>query len=148
MSDDDFEKIVQQIQNQAFDDARNAYGEKGFERWRNPKYGGVLEDADCSASITGGCGDTMTIYLKFTNERVSAASYVTDGCASSGLCGSFTAELALNRTAEQCFELSGADVLETIGVFPEAERHCADLSSQTLHEAVNNYLIDRSKRIR
>jgi nitrogen fixation NifU-like protein len=143
MTDEAFEAIVRQLQDQAFADARRAYGEKGFERWRNPRFNGPLEgsDADASGGVKGGCGDTINIYLKFNGGRVEAASYTTDGCGSSALCGSFTAELAHGRNVEELLELTPEDVLNTIGTFPEQETHCATLAISALQEAVNNYMI-------
>ena len=141
MSDEAFDDLVRQLQSQAFADARVAYGEVGFERWRNPRFNGPLGDSDASGGLKGGCGDTIHIYLKFKDHRVERASYTTDGCASSSLCGSFTAELAHGRNPEELLELEPGDVLNRIGTFPEGEKHCATLAIKALQEAVNNYMI-------
>ena len=141
MNDDAFDKLVEELQSHAFADAKAAYGKVGFERWRNPRFNGPLEDADASGGLKGGCGDTISIYLKFSNNRVEKASYTTDGCASSSLCGSFTAELAHGRSPEELLELEPDDVLNKIGTFPEGEKHCATLAVKALQDAVNNYMI-------
>ena len=70
---------------------------------------------------------------------------MTDGCGSSSVAGSFTAELATGKTIEEVFELTGADVLKEIGSFPEAEEHCAYLAVQTLQEALNEYMVAQVK---
>lgn len=106
-----------------------------------PRFNGPLEEADASGGLKGGCGDTIHIYLKFHDNRVEQASYTTDGCASSSLCGSFTAELAQGRNPEELLELEPEDVLNKIGTFPEGEKHCATLAIKALQEAVNNYMI-------
>jgi len=144
MTDQAFEALVRQLQDNAFEDARQAYGEKGAERWKYPRFNGPLADADADASggVKGGCGDTINIYLKFNGGQVEKASYTTDGCGSSALCGSFTAELAIDKNVEELLELTPEDVLNTIGTFPEAETHCATLSIVALQEAVNNYMIN------
>lgn len=144
LNNQEFEELVQQLQNQSFEDARSAFGEKGFNRWRNPQYHGQMKDADSHARIRGSCGDSMEIFLKFKDNRVEKASYLTDGCGSSALCGSFTAELAHGKSPEELFELSPDDILETIGTFPEKDEHCAKLSILTLHEALNVYLIKQA----
>ncbi len=141
MSDDAFDALVEQLQTKVFADAKAAYGDRGFERWRNPRYHGVLEDADAAGGLKGGCGDTIHIYMRFKDNRVEKASYTTDGCASSSLCGSFTAELAHGRNPEELLELEPEDVLNKIGTFPEGEKHCATLAIKALQEAVNNYMI-------
>lgn len=141
MTDEDFEAFVERIQGEAFADALDAYGEKGFERWRNPRFQGRMNNADGYGRVTGSCGDTIEIFLKIDDSRVAAASFTTTGCASSGLCASFTAELACGRSVEQLFDMKGEEVLAHIGTFPESERHCAFLAVETLHEAANDYLV-------
>ena len=148
MNDHEFEAMVTNIQHEVFFEAKNALGEKGFERWRHPKFCGVMTDADSQASLTGGCGDTMTMYLKVKGERLDRVSYVTDGCGSSSVAGSFAAELATGRTFDEVLDMTGEDVLRKIGTFPEAEKHCAHLAMRTLQEALNTYLIAEVKRRR
>ena len=62
---DPLDAFVEQLQAQIFDEARQALGEAGFQRWRNPLFRGPLANADSHARIKGGCGDTMEIFLKF-----------------------------------------------------------------------------------
>ena len=82
----DFDALVEKLQEQIFNEAKEIFGEKGFQRWRNPLYKGVLENADAHARITGKCGDTMEIFMKFENNHVTEASYMTDGCGASTVC--------------------------------------------------------------
>jgi nitrogen fixation NifU-like protein len=128
------------MQNRIFEEAREAYGELGFRRWRNPLYRGELKEPDGYGRVTGVCGDTMQIFLKFESERVKAASFLTDGCGASTVCGSLAAEAALGRTAEQLADVSGDTILGVLGVFPEEDRHCAYLAAETLQEALNDYM--------
>jgi nitrogen fixation NifU-like protein len=140
---DDFDTFVDQLQEQIFDETRDAFGEAGFQRWRNPLYRGPLAGADSHARVKGSCGDTMEIFLKFDHGRVSEAAYLTDGCGSSTVCGSFTAEMAFGKTPEELTDITGDAILEKLGTFPEEERHCAFLAAQTLQEAVERYMIAR-----
>ena len=146
LNDEEFDKLILKLQEQSFEDAKTAFGEKGFERWRNPKFNGVMEDADGKSRVTGGCGDTMEIYLKFSGEKVEKAAYRTDGCGSSMLCGSFTAELAHGKTADELLELEADDVLDCIGTFPEDDKHCATLSIVALQEALDDFMIKQTKK--
>ena len=142
---DNFDDFVNNLQEQIFDEARDAYGEKGFERWHNPRFNGKMEFPDGHARITGECGDTIEIFLKFENNRVQQATYFTDGCASSSICGSFAAELAIGKDPDELTDISGVTVVGKIGRLPAADRHCADLAAATLQEALSNYMIDRRK---
>jgi nitrogen fixation NifU-like protein len=146
MNDQDFEALINKIQNEVFTEAKNALGDKGFERWRNPKYCGVMEGADSHARLRGSCGDTMEMYILVKDERIAKISYVTDGCSSSSIAGSFAAELGMGKTFEEVLDLTGADVLQEIGTFPEAEEHCAHLAVTTLQEAVNSFLVSQVKK--
>ena len=134
---DDF---VTNLQEQIFDEAKEAYGEKGFQRWRNPRYQGRMTDADAHASVTGSCGDTIEIYLKFKNNHVNMASYVTNGCASSSICGSFAAELTLGKDPDALSDITSDVVLKKIGRLPKEDMHCASLAATAVQEALIKYM--------
>ena len=139
---DDF---LDDLQEKIFDEAKEAYGEKGFQRWRNPCFHGRMPDADAHARVTGTCGDTMEIYLKFENDRVAEASYFTNGCASSAICGSFAAELARGKDPDTLTDINGERVLNEIGRLPKEDRHCADLAAAAVQEALSNYMKQHRK---
>ncbi|WP_240910100.1 iron-sulfur cluster assembly scaffold protein [Desulfopila sp. IMCC35008] len=141
MSEKEFNDYVDNLQEKIFTEAKNAYGPKGFDRWRNPKFHGRLENPDGTARVTGGCGDTIEMTLRIKDGHIVDGAFVTTGCASSGLCGSFAVELAIGKKVESVFELEGQDVLEALGTFPEDDAHCAFLAIETLHEAVNEYMV-------
>ena len=134
---DDF---INDLQQKIFDEAREAYGENGFQRWRAPRFQGRMPDADAHARVTGTCGDTMEIYLKLENDCVTQASYYTDGCASSAICGSFAAELAIGKDPDTLTDISGEAVLKAIGQLPQEDMHCADLAAAAVQEALSNYM--------
>ncbi len=145
MSDKEFDDFVDNLQEKIFDEAREVYGEKGFDRWRNPKFCGKLDDETAHGRVTGSCGDTIDMSLKIENNKVVDGAYMTTGCASSGLCGSFAVELAVGRTIEEIFDLKGEDVLGVIGKFPEDDTHCAFLAVNSLQDAANAYMVQRTK---
>ncbi len=139
LTDDAFEALVQQLQENSYTDARNAYGDKGFERWRNPRFNEPLTDVDGAACLQGSCGDSIEISLKFLDNRVEQAAYRTNGCASSALSGSFTAELAIGRTPDELMMISATDIIEAIGRLPREDRHCATLAVKALQQAVKQF---------
>lgn len=142
---DNFDNFVNNLQEQIFDEAKDAYGEKGFQRWRNPRFNSIMESPDGHARLTGECGDTIEIFLKFENNRVKDASYFTDGCASSSICGSFAAELAIGKDPDELTDISGDAVLNKIGRLPASDQHCAGLAASTLQEALSSYMTGRRK---
>ncbi|MFW5908434.1 MAG: iron-sulfur cluster assembly scaffold protein, partial [Desulfosalsimonas sp.] len=92
------------------------------------------------ARITGECGDTIEIFLKFENNTVTDASYLTDGCASSAICGSFAAELAMGKNPDELIDITGETVLNAIGRLPKEDHHCARLAAAALQEALGDYM--------
>jgi nitrogen fixation protein NifU and related proteins len=134
------DEFINNLQNEIFEDAKKALGEKGFHRWRNPRFNGKMENPDAYARLKGECGDTMEIYLRFENNRVSKASYFTDGCASSTVSGSFAAELTLGKDPDELTDITAETVLNAIGRLPEEDQHCATLAARTVQEALSNYM--------
>jgi nitrogen fixation protein NifU and related proteins len=143
---DALDDFLDNLQNEIFDDAKQAFGEKGFQRWRNPKFNGKMENPDGMGRVTGECGDTMEIYLKFKNNRVFDVSYFTDGCASSNISGSFAAELTLGKDPDEIADITAEIVLNTIGKLPEENLHCASLAARTVQEALSNYMSGLQKK--
>ena len=141
---DKFDSFVQDLQEQIFAETREEYGEVAYQRWRNPLYTGPIKDPDVHASVKGTCGDTIGIFLKFKDGQVKDASFETDGCGSSMVCGSFAAEMSLGKNCDQLFEITGETILDKLGKFPEEDRHCAFLAAETLHKAANEYMIKKT----
>jgi len=142
---DKLDEFANALQNRIFEEARAAYGEIGFNRWRKPLYVGVMNDADGHGRITGSCGDTMEIFLKIEDNKVKKASFRTDGCASSTICGSFAAEMAVGKTPDELLEITGEKILEALNVFPKEDEHCAFLAAETLQEALTNFMKKRNR---
>jgi NifU-like protein involved in Fe-S cluster formation len=137
---DRLDRFIDNLQQEIFDDAREVLGDAGFDRWQNPKYQGRMEDADASARVTGSCGDTMEIYLKFDGDRVADASYVTNGCGASAVCGSFAAEMAIGLNPDEIAGIDGETILVKLGQVPEEEKHCAFLAAETLQTALHSHM--------
>ena len=145
---EDFDDFVEGLQNQIFEETRAAYGDVAFQRWLKPLYMGGINNPDGYGHVTGSCGDTMQIFLKFGNEKVKEASFQTDGCGSSAVCGSFAVELALGKSPDEILEITGESILRKLGGLPDEDRHCAFLSADTLQEALNNYMIKHKSKQR
>lgn len=143
----DLDDFVQDLQDQIYEETKAAYGDVAFERWMNPLYMGSMESPDGYGRVTGSCGDTMQIFLKFENDKVKQASFLTDGCGASAVCGSFAAEMALGKSPDEIVDISGETILKILGGLPKEDEHCAYLAGDTLQEALNEYMIkQRSKQ--
>jgi nitrogen fixation NifU-like protein len=140
---DDF---VRGLQNQILEETRADFGDIAFERWQNPLYAGAIDNPDGHGRVTGSCGDTMQIFLKFEGDRIKAATFLTDGCGSSTVCGSFAAELARGKTPDELVRVTGETILEILKSFPEDSQHCAFLAAETLQDALKDYLSRNKKK--
>ncbi len=144
----DFDDFVERLQDQIFKETRAVYGDIAFQRWLNPLYAGRINNADGYGRVIGSCGDTMEIFLKFENGKVKNASFQTDGCGSSTVCGSFAAEQSLGKGPDKILNITGEGILERLGGLPEEDEHCAFLSADALQEALNDYMVKQQKKLK
>lgn len=128
---DAFDRMQEEILRQA----AAVYSPKVMELWQNPQNAGGLESSDGHACITGPCGDTMQIWLRVAEGKVAEATFWTDGCGPSIVCGSMVTILARGRTLEEAATVDQQAVLDALGGLPEGSRHCALLAARTLAEA-------------
>lgn len=119
---------------------RKVYSETVIDHAMNPRNVGNIDDADGFARITGPCGDTMEIWLKVRNNVITQATFMTDGCGTTIAAGSMVTELAKGKTVIQAQKISRQDVLNALGGLPQESQHCALLATNTLKEAVKDYL--------
>jgi nitrogen fixation NifU-like protein len=99
-----------------------------------------VEQPDGRARITGSCGDTMEICLKFKEDRVSKTSHWTDGCAYSFNCVSSAAEMARGRRPDEILEIDADLIQRSVGGLPTDHLHCARLAQETLQAALDDYM--------
>jgi nitrogen fixation NifU-like protein len=104
--------------------------------WLNPQ----VDSPSGEARLTGTCGDTMEIALKFRNDRVAETSYWTNGCAYSFNCLYAAANLAKGKTPEEILEIDPELIRKAVGGLPEDQMHCARLSVETLQAALDNFM--------
>jgi nitrogen fixation NifU-like protein len=135
----DFEDIEQQV----MAEMRMVYSEKAIDHAMNPRNVGSMPDAEGFAAVTGPCGDTMEIWLEVKNDRISNATFWTDGCGTTIAAGSMVTELAKGQSIAEAQRISQKDILDALGGLPDESLHCALLASNTLREAIRDYLILR-----
>lgn len=140
-----FDKAIEEIQASIIRDARKIYSEKVVERWLNRIYLGEMENPHGRATVTGPCGDTVTIFLKMNDDKIVDARFVTDGCMTSVVAVSMACELAIGRTIQDAFKISDKVILENSDGLPEESTHCALLASNTLRETLTDYLTSKNE---
>jgi nitrogen fixation NifU-like protein len=146
MMDNEFDVFLQALQEHIFEETQRQFGEKVCARWKNPLYMGVMSDADAKAEVQAKCGDSMEVFLKFERGRVVDASFYTNGCGPTIVCGSYAAEMSLRKTVEELLEITGDSILSAIGGLPDDHRHCAFLAANTLQAAADDYLVKQARK--
>jgi nitrogen fixation NifU-like protein len=141
---DTLDEFVGEIKQQIYEETKEAYGEKAYERWLNPLFVGSMNNPDGHARSVGVCGDTMEIFLKFDGDhRVQQALFQADGCGSSSVCASFAVELSLGKAPSEILAISGELIMETLEGLPKEDEHLAFLAAQTLQQALKDYMIKK-----
>lgn len=135
----DLDTFVSELQDALNEQAKDAYGGEAFDRWRNPPHQGEPPGTNGRGASTGSCGDTITIFLCIEDDTVRDAGFHTDGCGSSQISGSMTAELALGMRCEDLTSITGEVVRDRLGHLLKDDEHCAWLAVNALHDALGDY---------
>jgi NifU-like protein involved in Fe-S cluster formation len=99
-----------------------------------------LKDADATARVTGNCGDTMELALRFAADKVRQTRHWTDGCSVSNQCIEAVAMLAAGKTPGELKKINMMHIMEITGQLPDTHLHCAQLAETTLQLAVKEYM--------
>jgi len=134
--DDSFKELEQSI----MAEMKKVYSEKTIDHFLNPRNLGEIPTPDGFGRVTGPCGDTMEMCLKVRDDRVTNASFWTDGCGPSIASGSMVTEMAKRMNISEAQRISQHDVLDALDGLPEESEHCALLAANTLKKAIKDYL--------
>jgi ATP-binding protein involved in chromosome partitioning len=103
---------------------------------------GSLENPDARGFVRGPCGDSMQIDIRFAGEVIHEFGYTTDGCKATIACGGMLARLALGKTRAQAQKIRPEDLITALQGLPAGHEHCAELTVNTLNQAINNALVN------
>lgn len=140
---DDVQALIEKIRNSILAEAEQKLADEAFQHLRRSPHIGRMTDADGKASIVGANSVCMEMYLKFCNDRVDQANYVSDGDSISCLCGSFAAELSIGKNMSELLRIKPSDVLKRVQRSGEGVERQALLAVEALHKAAENYWVRR-----
>ena len=138
-SDEDFEKMVNDLQSKIEQDEEKDYSKTVINEYRNPNNFGDIENPDAFGEIKGPCGDTMKISLRLEGGKIINACFWTDGCGASIACGSMLTKMITGKTVETALDITSEQLTDTLGGLPKEHLHCTVLAVNTLQEAIKNY---------
>jgi len=136
----DFESAIDTVQVSGTEDTRKIHSEKVIEKWMRTAHMGEMEESHGYGKVRGPCGDTIKIFLKIHDEKITDATFVTDGCAATIAAGSMACELVIGKNIKDALTINQELILENLGGLPQGRIHCALLASNTLKEALTDYL--------
>jgi len=106
-----------------------------------PTHLGVMDKPDGHAVITGPCGDTDEFSLRILGSRIREIRFRTTGCFFTIASCDALATIAEGRTIDEGLRITQESILEYLGGLPDDHKHCALLAANTLHKALQAYLI-------
>jgi nitrogen fixation NifU-like protein len=139
MNDNNLDEFTDKLQQDIIEEIKKTYSKKVIEHWVYPRNLSGMETPDGFAEYRGLCGDTMKIYLKVKDNKISEATFLTDGCGPTIACGSMVTELAKGKDIQEAWQITRESILEALDGLPEEHEHCAALAATTLHMALINY---------
>ncbi len=127
------------------------YNEKVLNHFQSPHNQGAIADADGIGQVGNPiCGDIMKIYIKVgTNKKgeeiINDIRFETLGCGAAIATSSMLTDMAKGKTLDEALKIGKLDIANELGGLPQAKLHCSVLAHEGLHEAINNYRVNKNK---
>lgn len=116
------------------------YNEKVIDHFTNPRNAGEMAGADIIGEAGSfKCGDTMKIYLKIEEGKISDVKFQTFGCGAAIASSSMLTEMVKGKTLEEAQRITNEDVALELGGLPPLKLHCSNLAADALRDAIDRY---------
>ena len=139
MTDDDFVKMLEELQRKIEYGEEQTYSKAVIREYRNPSNFGVMDNPDAAGEIKGPCGDTMKITLEIKNSRILKALFWTDGCGATVACGSMLTKIIKEKSLTEATEITSDTLTNALEGLPKEHQHCSILAVNTLQKAIKDY---------
>ena len=146
MVKDKLEETIKELQKKIEYDEEKTYSKVVTKEYRNPTNFGIIEHPDAVGVIKGPCGDTMKITLKIVNGKIQDARFWTDGCGATLAAGNMLTKIIIEKTLQEANKVNSKQLLDALDGLPKEHDHCALLAANTLHEAINNYENQKTRK--
>lgn len=117
-----------------------------LDHYQNPRNYGEMTDA--TLNMQGGnpgCGDIVTVYLKFTDDRLEKVTYTGEGCTISQAAASMLTEILPGYTIEQIAALDFHTIEDLLGEeLVKTRPKCSTLGLDTIKHATEKYRQERA----
>jgi len=130
------EQIFDELQELTLEQARKTYSKTVIDHFTRPRNLGAMDEPDSFMYLGGMCGDTIGIFVKLDDDRISDISFVTNGCGPTIACSSALTCMAEGLTVDEAMGLKSEDLIRYLEGLPKENTHCADLAVNTLRAAL------------
>jgi len=115
------------------------YKETIIDHYQNPRNFGKLKQAQHSISLNNPlCGDKITLYVNFQENKLKEISFQAKGCAISIASASLLIEYVKGKTKEQLRKLNQDFIIKMLGINLSINRlKCALLPLDALKKILN-----------
>lgn len=116
------------------------YNEKVMDYFRNPRYVGVIENADGIGKVGNAkCNDIMKIYIKMKSNVFVDVKFETFGCGSAIASGSMSLEMVKEKYASEARAHTNKAVVEAPDGLPAHKINCSVLAEEAINRALQDY---------
>jgi NifU-like protein involved in Fe-S cluster formation len=96
-----------------------------------------IPNPDGQGASESECGDHIEILVRLDGGVVTEAGYYIQGCAFTVVCGRAAAALIRGKTISEARRATSPEGIEAaLGGLPDANRHCSELASNAVSEAL------------
>jgi nitrogen fixation NifU-like protein len=109
-----------------------------------------MEDATVSAAAgSPACGDMIAFYLKINEETsvITKSSFESYGCASNIAAASQLTIMIEEKSLEDAWNITWAQISEALGGLPSVKTHCGSLAVGALRRAIRVYYEEKGKSV-
>ncbi len=98
-----------------------------------------VENPDGYGKKSGGCGDTVEIFLTVENNTLKNVSYEIQGCMNTNACAAALSVLVEGKTIDDAYRVKKKNIIEYLETLSKASEHCAEFAIGALQMALVDY---------
>lgn len=116
------------------------YSAEVLDHFESPRNVGEIPDADGVGEAGNPVnGNTIKVYLKIAEDRITDAKFRSFGCAATIAASSKLTEIVIGQTVEEAAQIKNDTVAKALGGLPPTKMHCSVMAADSLRAAIADY---------
>jgi nitrogen fixation NifU-like protein len=113
------------------------YSDTVLEHFERPRNAGEMADASVDYFVTNPIsGDSMRLFLRIEEERITRASFLTSGGPASIATASVATELVTGKTLDEADAITREQLVDAVGGLPPSKIQCSVIAAAAIRNAV------------